>query len=216
MKVYTYAECVYIIRSKGLAGMKEDENKCFACHFWINADHEFVKMMVQAKMREYLGDEMEWNEEWMEPIVDYLRDNHGRGLVLYGSIGVGKTFMATKVIKDIFGDVHERTISDFPADEMVKHADEMKVKLLKIIDDVGVEIRPGCYDDNHLSFFGILDYAMRKKQLLIITTNLLPEGNGIAEGFNNIYGPHAVDRLKTFYIIGCSGKSKRPFPPPLT
>lgn len=127
-------------------------------------------------------------------IAEWLTDNQGRGLFLYGSCGLGKTMLGRYVLPQIlywYCNPHKIThcysMVELNCQEKVNEA--LGYKILSI-DDVGVEEQMVTFGQRRNVFDEIMDSAEKQGKLVIITTNL--SGKDI----ENRYGTRTFDRIK--------------------
>lgn len=131
-----------------------------------------------------------WLPEY-DNVVDWLQDNKGRGLLMYGNCGRGKTVLGGRVIPMILNRWFNKVVSCYTSIEMNKKPDIVLAKKIVYIDDVGIEDVAVSYGSKRLIFPELVDAAEQHGKLLIISTNLsLPDI--VAK-----YGVRTVDRLKT-------------------
>ena len=141
--------------------------------FEVNVDSQRVSVPNARKrledgLRHFLGDEYKWLPEY-DKVAGWLTDNKGRGLLLVGAPGLGKTLLCTKILPVILG----RKVPVVSAQEMNSRIDELLKEKCVIIDDLGkepVEIRN--YGNRRTPFFELCDAAEKNGSVLIITTNL--------------------------------------------
>jgi DNA replication protein DnaC len=165
-------------------GMKAPEHKVFLK--LQNADaivRYYLKQFIRIE-----GKECVWLPEYNH-IVSWLQNNEGRGLLLYGNCGRGKTVMAQYVIPAIILSCFDKVMSTYNAQEMNSKLDEVLRKKLLCIDDIGVEDMLNTFGTKRLSFLEVVDTAEKKGNLLIITTNL--NDTQLVEK----YGERAMDRI---------------------
>lgn len=140
-------------------------------------------------LKYYLGDKAEWLPCY-DNIVEWLQDNDGRGLLCYGSCGLGKSVICGKIIPVLLSHYHRKVVSIYEADSMNSHIDRVKEKHILYIDDIGTEGESVKYGERRMAFPEIVDAAEKKGKLLICSTNL-----ALAD-LKAKYGERTTDRLK--------------------
>lgn len=148
-------------------------------------------------------------------VVEWLEDNHGKGLLIAGGCGLGKTMLGYLVLARIIGQEEwawETTCNNILSPRFAcVHATELnenrKLVLSKdvvFIDDVGTESMANDYGEKHLVFSEVVDNLERRNGLLVVTTNLIP--SQITEK----YGARTLSRLKSLCeSITFNGKDLR-------
>jgi DNA replication protein DnaC len=137
-------------------------------------------------------------------VANWLENNKGKGLFLYGSVGTGKTFITRYVIPAILLKYKKLVVSSFDMTEV--NADPEKVLSKKIIalDDIGTEDASVKFGEKRMVIPEILDEAEKYGKLLLITSNL-----GSKELVSK-YGSRIFDRLiETTIGIEFKGNSFR-------
>ena len=66
------------------------------------------------------GCNAEWNERNYRPIVDWMTDNKGKGLLMFGGCGLGKSVIGTYILPLLIKDVHKKVVNIFSAQEFSK------------------------------------------------------------------------------------------------
>lgn len=123
---------------------------------------------MKTELHKILGDRTQWLPGY-DSIVSWLTDNEGKGLVLIGTPGLGKTLICRHILPTLFG----CNIPTFTAREMNTHIDEILKKRIVIIDDLGTEdVEYKNYGNSRRPFSELCDNAEQNGNLLIITTNL--------------------------------------------
>lgn len=140
-------------------------------------------------LKYYLGDKAEWLPCYDE-VAEWLSGNDGRGLLCYGSCGLGKSVICGKIIPVLLNHYHHKVVSIYEADSMNSHIDSVKEKHILYIDDIGTEGESVKYGERRMAFPEIVDAAEKKGKLLICSTNL-----GLAD-LKAKYGERTTDRLK--------------------
>lgn len=146
----------------------------------------------------------EWVEKNYRPIVEWMTDNKGKGLLITGSCGLGKTLIAKHILPLLIRDSCRRVINIFTAQELNTKIDEI-LKLHTIyIDDIGTESVSKIYGNVRCTFSELCDAAEQRGKLLMITTNLT------ASELEEKYGERTLDRLRAITkFVAFSGKSLR-------
>ena len=117
-------------------------------------------------LQHFMGDKAEWIPAYDE-VAEWLTDNRGRGLLCFGSSGLGKTVICEKILPVILG----RKVPAVKATEMRAKVGDLLKERIVIIDGLGRE--PAKYYGNpDDSFYQLCDAAEQNGNLLIITTNL--------------------------------------------
>ncbi|CRH85434.1 DNA replication protein [Chlamydia trachomatis] len=172
----TFAEVVDYIKR----GTPECNNQ--PIHIAIPDAHK----RLEEGLRYYLGDKYQWLDEY-DKIADWLTDNKGRGLLIVGTSGVGKSLICQRILPTIFG----RNITTVTACEMNTRIDELLTQRCIIIDDLGKEdVEVKNYGNRRHPFFELCDAAEKRGILLIITTNL--STNILPEQYRSIY-PDSIE-----------------------
>lgn len=157
---------------------------------------------------DYFGQTCGFSPKWLNEynqLAEWLNDNKGKGLLLFGNCGRGKTLFAAKILPVLVNWKYRKVLNIFNSQTMNKSLDQiLKGNFLRVLDDVGIEEALNCYGNKRMAFSEIVDDYERKGGLLIVTTNLtLSE---IAAK----YGARTLDRLRgTTKCIQFSGESLR-------
>lgn len=159
---------------------------------------------LQYFVRMKSGRNAEWNERNYRPVVDWMADNKGKGLLMFGGCGLGKSIIGMYILPLLIKDVHRRVVNIFNAQELNKRIDEILKLHIVYIDDIGTEDNLNSYGNKRIPFAELCDAAEKKGKLLIITTNLN------IDGLTERYGDRVVDRLiATTKAVPFSGDSLR-------
>ena len=150
------------------------------------------------------GCNAEWNERNYRPIVDWMTDNKGKGLLMFGGCGLGKSVIGMYILPLLIKDVHKKVVNIFSAQELNKNIDEILKLHIIYIDDIGTEDNLNSYGNKRMPFAELCDAAEKKGKLLILTTNLS------IDELTQRYGDRVVDRLiATTKAVPFTGDSLR-------
>lgn len=150
------------------------------------------------------GSNAEWNEHNYRPIVDWMTDNKGKGLLMFGGCGLGKSVIGMYILPLLIKDVHKKVVNIFSAQELNQKIDEILKLHIIYIDDIGTEDNLNSYGNKRMPFAELCDAAEKKGKLLIITTNLS------IDELTHRYGDRVVDRLiATTKAVPFTGDSLR-------
>ena len=136
-----------------------------------------------------------------DEVVDWLVDTKGRGLMLMGECGLGKSTILNYVIPAIFRTKTNKVLRSIPAKELA--AVERNVAPFIIIDDLGTESIKNDYGTKIDAVADAISYAEDSSKTLLITTNLSP--NSLKER----YDERTLDRLRKCKVVIIKGKSFR-------
>lgn len=155
-------------------------------------------------LRYFCGERAVWSQDY-EPVAEWLADNRGRGLLMTGNCGTGKTLIGSRIIPLLLYHYCGRLMTfQYPAQEINGRADEAARNKIVFIDDVGRESVLNSYGNKRWVFPEIVDAAERQGKLLILTTNLDPRH--LAEKYDD----RTMDRLRALTkIVPFTGKSLR-------
>lgn len=145
--------------------------------------------------------------EWLKPyeeVADWLSDNKGRGLLLYGNIGQGKTVLSRLAIPAILLKTLRKVVTVYNVDQMNAKLEEVKTKRIISLDDIGTDSTLNNFGNKREAFAEIMDNAEKTGQIVIISTNLGKEG------LIKRYGDRVFDRiLATTKRVVFKGESLR-------
>ena len=134
-------------------------------------------------------------------IIDWLCDNKGRGLMLMGKCGLGKSTILNYVIPAIFRTKTNKVLRSIPAKEI--GAIEKNDSLFIIIDDLGTESIKNDYGTKIDAVADAISYAEDSSKTLLITTNLA------SKALKERYDERTLDRLRKCKVVVIKGKSFR-------
>lgn len=131
-----------------------------------------------------------WSEKNYRPIVDWMNDNKGKGLLMTGRCGTGKSLIGKHILPLLMQDACRKIVTVFNAQELNTKIDNILKLHIICIDDIGTEEISKSYGNVRCTFSELCDAAEQKGKLLIITTNLT------AKELEEKYGERTLDRLK--------------------
>ena len=150
------------------------------------------------------GCNAEWNEHNYRPIVDWMTDNKGKGYLMFGGCGLGKSVIGMYILPLLIKDVHKKVVNIFSTQELNQKIDEILKLHIIYIDDIGTEDNLNSYGNKRMPFAELCDAAEKKGKLLILTTNLS------IDELTQRYGDRVVDRLiATTKAVPFTGDSLR-------
>lgn len=184
--------------------MQKQKMKLPNAKIWIQIPQ--AREVLREAMTYFLhkeGRKLVWIPEYDE-VVDWLTDNKGRGLFLYGECGRGKSLLCRYVLPAILLRMYNKVVTVFDMQEVNRDIDKALSKRLLTLDDVGTEEVSIKYGERRHAFAEIMDAAEKESKLVLISSNL---GSG---DLYRQYGERTLDRLKaTTKRIPFEGKSFR-------
>jgi len=167
----------------------------------LGTREELKEMFIKAfKYYDRTIDKYEHLHSYDE-IIDWLVDTRGRGLMLMGECGLGKSTILNYVIPAIFRTKTNKVLRSIPAKEL--GAVDRNVAPFIIIDDLGTESIKNDYGTKIDAVADAISYAEDSSKTLLITTNLSP--NSLKER----YDERTLDRLRKCKVVIIKGKSFR-------
>ena len=137
-------------------------------------------------------------------MAKWLENNEGKGLLLYGDCGQGKSLLSRFILPAILLQYHNKVVTSFDVQEMNTRLDAVLMKKIVSLDDIGTEAMINDFGNKRMAFAEIVDQAEKKGKLLIISTNLNKDK------LIEMYGERVFDRLcKLTKRILFTGKSMR-------
>lgn len=145
-----------------------------------------------------------WTEKNYAPVADWLANNGGRGLLMIGGCGLGKTLIATHIIPLLMLKFCRKSATVCTARELAQNPDSIIGKHIIVVDDIGTESISNIYGNKRLPFAELCDAAEHKGKLIILTSNLT------ADEIKERYGERVIDRLRAITKpVVFTGKSMR-------
>ena len=151
-----------------------------------------------------MGERLEWLPEY-DKVADWLADNNGKGLFLFGNCGRGKSLLARYAIPAIIRAFSRRIVSVVDCGSQQVNTDEILRRKLIVLDDVGVEVDRIDYGTRR----NVVVETINKPQddqatMLIMSSNL--SGDAIRDR----YGDRIYDRVKYLcHRVAFHGQSLR-------
>jgi len=167
----------------------------------LGAREEIKEMFI--KSFEYYDRTVEKYEHLpaYDEIIDWMVDTKGRGLMLMGECGLGKSTILNYVIPAIFRTKTNKILRSVPAKELGA-VDRNKAPFI-IIDDLGTESIKNDYGTKIDAVADAISYAEDSSKTLLITTNLTPQA------LKERYDERTLDRLRKCKVVIIKGKSFR-------
>lgn len=158
---------------------------------------------LKGGLKYFCGDNAKWNTDY-EKIVQWLTDNKGKGLMLVGGCGVGKSLIGMRIIPLLLTHYCGKIVAICTTNELNKSPDEIMKDHIIYIDDVGTEDISNIYGNKRVPFAELVDMAEQNGKLLMFSTNLDDEHLKIK------YGDRVVDRLHSIVRkVTINGESNR-------
>lgn len=139
-------------------------------------------------------------------LAEWLEDNKGKGLLLMGTCGTGKTLLMQAACSLILA-YGRRVVTMVSSARLNGRSEELMGKAggMLYVDDVGRECEARDYGNRQMVFADLADEAERRGGLLMASTNL---------GFEQLssrYGERTADRLRaiTRPIVFTGGSARR-------
>ena len=136
-----------------------------------------------------------------DEIIDWLVDTKGRGLMLMGECGLGKSTILNYVIPAIFRTKTNKSLKSISAKDL--GSIEKSITTFIIIDDLGTESIKNDYGTKIDAVADAISYAEDSSKTLLITTNL--SGKSLKER----YDERTLDRLRKCKVVVIKGESFR-------
>ncbi len=143
---------------------------------------------IEAFLRHQLA-QVAWYPA-LDELAAYLSHNRGRGLILMGNPGRGKTLLATKLLPLVIRQECQRIVSVYNnlALSDRERFEEMRVKWIKCLDDVGRERQVNNYGIRYDLFPYLVDDAYANGKFLAMTTNETWQGLNDRYGWRTVVG----------------------------
>lgn len=146
----------------------------------------------------------EWCEENYRPIVDWMEDNKGKGLLLAGGCGLGKSLIGMRILPLLINDTCKKIVNIYKAQDLNSKPDDVINKHIIYIDDIGTEGTSNIFGNKRVPFCELCDAVEQQGKLLMCSTNLT------VDELTEKYGVRTVDRLRaTTKYVPLMGDSLR-------
>lgn len=139
-----------------------------------------------------------------DQVIKWMENPEGRGLLLVGKCGRGKTIILTGVLPILFYHRLNKIVRPYRAEEIQAKVEEIAKSWAIIIDELGVETQVNNYGEKSEGFNTIINSAENRIAPLFISTNLT------AKEITERYGERTLDRLlRLCRVIKFTGESLR-------
>ena len=136
-----------------------------------------------------------------DEIIDWMVDTKGKGLILMGECGLGKSTILKYVIPAIFHTKINKVLTRIPAKELGPIDRNEKPCIL--IDDLGTESIRNDYGTRVDYVADAISYAEDSSKTILISTNLTPKQ------LQSKYDERTLDRLRRCKVVKFEGESLR-------
>jgi DNA replication protein DnaC len=126
---------------------------------------------LRSSLEYFIGAHFVWLPEY-EQVAEWLDNNSGRGLCLYGTNGTGKTILVQKVIPALLFRHCGKIVKCFNHFDLNENADRIIHRKILSIDDVGLENESVIYGNKRWIFPDIMDNAEKRNNAVIFSSNL--------------------------------------------
>ena len=167
-------------------------------YFKVTNAKEKMKAVFEMFVQDF-----KWIAEY-DQVAEWLEDNKGRGLFLYGNCGRGKTVLAKYVIPALLLSECSKVVTYYDITDLKTRFEELRQKKIIAVDDIGTEEIVVTFGQRTDVFAEIMDAVEKKSKLAIITSNYTK--NQLLDR----YGERILDRIvATTHRVVFTGKSFR-------
>lgn len=151
-----------------------------------------------------MNEQFVWLPEY-DRVVEWLSNNNGKGLLLYGVCGRGKSILVRYVIPMIFRSKLNRIITTVDCGDQGVNIDDVVRRKFIGLDDIGVESDKVEYGTRRNLVAEVFNKAQDNTDTMIIaSTNLSPDT------LKDRYGDRILDRIKYLcFRVPFNGSSLR-------
>ncbi|MDU1892238.1 MAG: hypothetical protein E6767_16260 [Dysgonomonas sp.] len=171
---------------------------------YLNLPH--AEQILHEAFAYFLGRENRktvWLPEYNQ-VCEWLADNQGKGLFMFGSCGRGKSLLCRYILPSILLLYFRKVASVFDVQAMNNNIDYVLSRHIVSLDDVGTEDISNIYGNKRMAFAEIMDAAEKQGKLIIVSTNLS------VEDIRKQYGDRTLERIKaTTHRVLFEGESLR-------
>ena len=126
-----------------------------------NAEEE-----IKRGLKYFIGDNAAWIDKYNE-IVEWCEDNHGRGLLVMGNCGTGKTLICGKILPILINHYLRRVVYIADAKRLNKDIDIVLTQHQIYIDDIGIEDMSVNYGEKRLPLLKLWMKLKKKVSYLL-------------------------------------------------
>lgn len=140
----------------------------------VNVSIPGAKEILLNAMKYFIGceeKELIWLPEY-NSVANWLENNKGRGLFLYGNCGRGKSILCRYALPAILLKYSRKVVSVFDVNDLNNNLDEVIKKHIISLDDIGTESVKNNYGEKRIAFAEVMDAAEKFGKLVIISSNL--------------------------------------------
>lgn len=133
------------------------------------------------------------NSKWLpeyDHVADWMNMNEGRGLLMFGDCGRGKSLIGKYIMPVIFSHYMKKIMNVYSAQYFNQNIDEVLQNKIVYIDDIGTEEISNQYGNKRVAFSELVDVAEANGNLIVVSTNLS------LDSLTTKYGLRTTDRLK--------------------
>lgn len=168
-------------------------------------DKDRCKKILQAAIlkSDETVEKLEWLPEYDE-VSEWLSDTKGKGLLLAGDVGRGKTNIVLHAVPLIFYHFQKKVVKCTHSNDLHKNLKEFANKLLIAVDEVGTEPIMNNYGEKTEPINVLFDLAESNCKILLLSTNFN------SEQIQERYGVRTLDRItRLCKIVKFEGESMR-------